>query len=672
MKLEKNRHMVILDTLIHADKAVTAEQLAKVSRSSVRTVKNDIVYLNSVLQREKSAAIISLKAKGYEIRALEKDRYDGLVNDIAVARSLFYNRSIERVNRRIYILQRSLIDDYFRAEAIAEELYLTRSSLSRDFAWAARFLESYHLDLCSEQKHGYYLKGKEQDLRSALVELHCSQYHEFQLLYPYKPFNRAFTFEGEDHYPEIRRAFLNVLRNSKITISDIATKKIATHICLMKNRINQGKHVVLESDMAQTLADTYDYQIACRIFRDPVISNYIVPSEMEVLNFARLLLINRDINMRTDGISSLPLPLVIENTKVLQSVINEMDRTIGSGIHKTDFFKVYVPDFESLQMQIYLKYCFDYTSKVRMITYTEADENMLSPVPMELTRNMIYLLQKKLGVKIRDSVVMAYAAVYERMLKRVKYPYKKKRLAVTSNEGLVYSQHIAELLKESFGIFIENVKAYNIYELRKVDFSELDAVVHCGPILYYSYPVPAVTFHELDYEKYFDESLFRNLFLSGYGRQKIDELNVMLQIHQNTRISDPVSFIEAVSYKYGKDDVSQQRIVEYYNESDVILSHYLSRNGILLYLIPYEFTEREFFDIYLPAETVYFEQSVELKTVITASFDPEMKLADLKVLDHVLRYIIQVTGTVEEMIDNKEEVLDRINDRIARHNFFAI
>ena len=672
MKLEKNRHMMILKTLISAEEAVTAEQLAKVSGSSVRTVKNDIAYLNSALKRENSAAIVSLKAKGYVIRSLEDDNYKKLINEVEVASALFFNRSIEIVNRRMYILQRALIDDYFRPEQIAEDLYLSRSSLSKDFAWAFRFLESYHLNPCTSQGQGYYLEGKEQDLRSALVELHCSQYHEFQPLYPYEPFNNAFIFEGKDYYRDIRKVLLRVLINSGISVSDIATKKLGAHICLMKNRILSGKNVILESDVAKALSDTYDYEVACTLFNDPVVKSYIEADEMEVLNFARLLLVTRDINMRTGGVSQLPMPLVIENRRLFQEVTREMSMTIGSSLHNTDFFKVFAADFESLQMQIYLRYCFDYTNKTRMVTYTEGDENMLSPVPMELARAMIYLLQQKLNVQIRDSIVMTYAAVYERMLKKVKYPYKKKRLAVTSNEGLVYTQHIAELLMEKYGEFIENIKAYNLYELRGVDFDTLDAVIHCGSALYYAYPVPLARFHELDYEEQADESLFNDLFLDGYGQWRMTKLKSIIQIHENTRIRDSDSFIEAVSYRYGKDNDSQVKIADYYRKSDVILSHYLKRNGILLYLIPYELTERSFFDIYLPADTVYHEQSMEIKAIIMASITTDITISDLKVYDHILRYIIQVQGTIEKMIVDKDGVLDEIRYEIARRSFFKI
>ena len=50
MVIEKNRHMKELIELFHAEEPVTAEQLALSTDSSVRTIKNDVKYLNEELK----------------------------------------------------------------------------------------------------------------------------------------------------------------------------------------------------------------------------------------------------------------------------------------------------------------------------------------------------------------------------------------------------------------------------------------------------------------------------------------------------------------------------------------------------------------------------------------------------------------------------------------------
>lgn len=669
MRIDKNRHMIILHTLNHADEPVTAEQLAHLSMSSLRTVKSDVAYLSSVLEKENTARIVSLKAKGYKIEPIDEDNYRSYYSNIDVLNSLFHGKSIESESRRLYILQRLLIDDYVKIDSLAEDMYLSRSSLTKDFNWAVGFLESYHIKVCPEAGKGYYLDGKEQDMRSALVELHTSQYHEYQTLYPYQPFNDAFNFEGKNYYDDMRHAFLDVLRASRIVVSDIASKKLSTQICLMKNRIAQGKTVVLDDDVIGDIREFYDYEVAKNVFANPVISSYVQPDENEILNFARLLIINRDINMRVNGPSDIPLPLIIENARIFQKIIKDMDDMFGGRIHDTDIFKVYSRDFESLQMQLYLKYRYDYTSKYRMVTYVEGDETLISPVPMELTRTMITLLSRQFKQPIRDSVVFSYAALYERVFKRITYSYKKLRLMVTSTEGLVYSQQMKEYFLDKFSDYIANVDVYNLYEMRKLNFDDYDFVVHSGFILYYNYPVPAVGFHELDYESNSEVMLFEQMFITGYDRRIVEFLIETMNIISNTNISDVDNFIEALSYRYGKDNDAQKAIVNRYYESRSIMDYYSSRKGIILMFLPYGLTERNIVDIYLPNQTLYYERAVEVKAVIMVSADPRMNLSNVKLLDHTLRYLLQVDGAITELINDKEKTLNKIFDRIVRRRF---
>ena len=59
MKIEKNRHMMIMYSPVHAAGPLTAEQIGEASRASVRTVKSDIAYLNKELSRYSEARIVN-------------------------------------------------------------------------------------------------------------------------------------------------------------------------------------------------------------------------------------------------------------------------------------------------------------------------------------------------------------------------------------------------------------------------------------------------------------------------------------------------------------------------------------------------------------------------------------------------------------------------------------
>lgn len=672
MKIEKNRHIIIFKTLIEANEPVTAETLAKLTKSSLRTIKNDISHLDSLCMEEDILHIRSFKAKGYAIEVKDEKKYEEFQNNISVLSTLFYGRNVESVNRRLYILQRFLVDEYVKIEDLCDELFLSRSSIRKDISWASKFLASYHIDLEAIVGRGYRASGKEQDLRSALVELRCSQYHEFQPLYPYESFDELFRKDGINHYVPLRKAFLDILRSSRIVISDIETKKITSHICLMHKRIKEGKHPSLSDEAIEELKQIYDYEVAKEVFADETIRNYVEPDEIEVLNFARLLLINRELNLRITGTKDLPKKLLKENHRIyeqiIESTIDPTHYSIASSLHKTDMFKIFSRDLESLQMQLYLKHHFDYTGKMRFITYLEGTDELISPIPLELTRVMIARLQLFLGEPISDAIVQAYAGVYERLLKKVVYPYRKLRLAVSTTEGLVYSQHIAESLNDLYGNYIEKIDVFNLYEMRKVNFDDYDALVYSGTILYYSYPLPIVAYQELDYNRQGGD-IFNKLFINGFDRSELDRIKQTINIYENERVREIDPFVEALSYRYARDPYTQKILYDQYIENEEIINHYYARNGIMIIFFPYRFTMKDIIDIYIPDQGLYYRENLEVNAIIAVSVDPDIRLADLKILDHVLRYIVQVPDTIEKLIDRKDETLDRIFDAIVRRKF---
>ena len=205
--------------------------------------------------------------------------------------------------------------------------------------------------------------------------------------------------------------------------------------------------------------------------------------------------------------------------------------------------------------------------------------------------------------------------------------------------------------------------------MRKLNFDDYDFVVHSSFILYYNYPVPVVGFHELDYESNSEVMLFEQMFITGYDRRIVEFLIETMNIISNTNISNVDNFIEALSYRYGKDNDAQKAIVNRYYESRSIMDYYSSRKGIILMFMPYGLTERNIVDIYLPNQTLYYERAVEVKAVIMVSADPRMYLSNIKLLDHTLRYLLQVDGAITELINDKEKTLNKIFDRIVRRRF---
>ena len=668
MKIEKNRHLMILDGLMKTDSEITAEKLALVADSSIRTIKQDIVYLNDSLKKEGIACIRSLKAKGYLLEVLDQEKFAKLQEDVLIMLRMYYNRPIETMDRRLYIIHSFLAQDEISIEQICDKLYLSESSVRKEIEWIRNFLASYDLSI-KMHGHNYYVSGKEADIRNAMVEIHCSQYHEFQQTYLHEGFNIMF-YQDKNIYKDIRHAFLDILRDSNIAISDIAAKKIPTYICLLKSRLEKGKVIEIPDELAQELRRTYDYEIAQKIAEHPVIVDHCLLPEIEIVQLAAVILANRDINLRTRGASGLDKNHIIENTKINKAVMDQIADKLGGTLYQTEFYRFFSADVISLQLQLYYRYRFDSLKKDRLVTYIEGDESLISPVPMEMTRIMISALEKQFNEPIRDPIAIAYAQLLEKMLKKVTYPYNKLRLLACSTEGLVYTQNMIENLMLRNKQYIETADAYNLYEMRKLDFSKYDTVIHSGSLMYYRYPLRTVSLRETDYRET-SSRLFDTLFKFGYDRSRPEQLKKIISVHTDVDIGDVDSFVEKMCFRYGRDYDSQIRLYEDYNDKKQIIDCYSPRLHSFLTFFDYDLCEKEFIDIYVPEESATYNDSMKVDFVIIACLNPKNPVSSLKIDNHIIQFFIQVEDSIDKIIKNKDETIDEMYDRIIETNFFG-
>ncbi len=667
MKIEKNRHLMILDGLMKASAPITAEQLAFLADSSVRTVKEDIPYLNRMLEKENIARICSYKAKGYQLEVIDPESYAKFAENILILQRMYYRRPIETINRRLYIIHSFLAQDLVSIEELGDKLHLSDSSVRKELEQVRSFFASYHLEIAHQAGQTYYIRGREEDIRSAQVEIHGSQYHEFQQTYLHEGFNLMF-YRDKQTYEDIRQVFLRILRKSDMTVSDIAAKKIPTYICLVKSRLEKGKTVQIDEKLADELRQTYDYQIVREIVSDPVVEKHCRFPEEEILYLTGLMLASRDIDLRTRGFKGLYEKHVHENNLLFDRIMDGIKDRLGCSLYKAEFFYFFRVDLISLQMQIYYKYRFDSTGKDQLITYVEGDDALLSPVPMEMARIIIGELEKQIGEPIRDPVILAYAQLLEKLFKKVTYPYKKLKLLACSTEGLVYTQNMIENMLSRFGRYIESIESYNLYEMRKLDFNRYDALVHSGNLMYYRYPLKPVSVREVDYSN--DSSkIFDSLFKYGYDRSRIEELKKILNVLPDTQISDVDEFIEKMCYRYGKDYDSQRRLYEQYLKKKQIIDPYSQRLHSFLTFFDHNETGREFIDIYLSRDGATYGDAMRVSYVIIASLDPNNSVASLKIDNHIIQFFIQVDGSVERVLVDKDKALDEMYERIIEVNF---
>lgn len=177
MKINKIRHLAILNHIIKQEGLITSENLSLITDASVRTIKNDICELNDMLMAENIATIVSTRSKGYQLQPLDMTLFEEFKLYCMQEYAFYRNSDIEKTNRRLFIAQKLLSNECVHLQDLADDLFLTKSAIKEDMAWVTTLFESYNVTINSASYKGMFLEGSEYNLRCLMVEVFCNQYY---------------------------------------------------------------------------------------------------------------------------------------------------------------------------------------------------------------------------------------------------------------------------------------------------------------------------------------------------------------------------------------------------------------------------------------------------------------------------------------------------------------
>lgn len=667
MKITKGRHLSILFAIMNHDGVVTSDDLADFSLSSARTVKSDIVELNEDLMKENIAQIISTRSKGYYLESLDTNKFAQFKEMVMKEYGFYKNEDLEKISRRIMIAQNLLCNEYTLVDDLADQLFLTKSAIKNDLAWVTAFFASYDIELVSVSGKGLTPKGSEENLRSLMVEVFCSQYHEISMQYDVKEFETMF-YEDHQYYADLRHALLKILRESQMSVLDVNTKKMATHLCLMQNRLKKGHKVLIDKKTAAHIKTLYEYKIAQQVFDTEYIVNY---NEEEIIQFAKMLMCYRDIDLTDkNDWNTIPVDHISQTSNYLDRLLAGMKNELGGKLLELELFEVFRSSFESLLMPIYLRSHYDSNKKMRLVTYIdELADTDKSPLALQMSRIMLSISQEILDDKIDGSVFTPVSMLIDFLLKRINYQYTKRRLAVISQGGRAIAHARADALRKSYGAYIDFIHIYNQYEMRRINFNDYD----CGLVetsnTYNYYSMSFVTYTGCHLE---DESmnLFNQVFLKGFSKSIVEHMVTISSVYPKFDCDDYVTFMKLMCYKHAIDGKQEEMFEDLYS-SDQNLSYFNKTSQVAMIFCQYKYTQKEFIEIYQPSTKMLWEKPHEIKYLIVISLSNDMKVSDLKTANKILFYLYYRVKYIQMAFDCIEDAYDACFIESVKNKFLS-
>lgn len=468
----------VLRELLAADTPVTGEYLATVNHVTARTTREDIKNLDALLNNH-GAKIISVISKGYTLEIWDKPVFQQYLHSIFVENTLSHVGIPKTPEDRVtYIIIRFLLNDhYLKLDDLADELFVSKSTIQQDIKNVKEILQKYDITLEARPNYGLKAVGDEIKVRFCLSEYVLDRKKQSTNTID-SPLPSIFDDENMEAIQEI---ILRQIKKYQITLSDIAINNLFIHIVIARKRIISGHYVaIFHADMDE-IEQQREYHVANEIAKEVEELYQIKFPQAEIAYIAMHLLGTKLVTQKKGHIDH-----VIEDDilQLVDFVLAKMEEKLDLGIAKDEEL--------IFGMSMHLK------PAVNRIKY---GMNIRNPMLQEIKNNypLAYEAGIIAGLAIKeyteiemDENEIGYLALHiGAAMERKKLHSGPKRCLVVCASGLGTAQLIYYRLKSYFGSNLEVIGTTEYYMLDQYNLNEIDFIVSSIPIKE-SFAVPVI------------------------------------------------------------------------------------------------------------------------------------------------------------------------------------
>jgi len=519
-----NRQLFLLISLEEAAYS-TSQELADMLNISVRTVKNEISNLRKMIDKDK-IEIASKPGYGYNIIIHDDEYYDEVTNQVQEKNiKKIQDFSKDSFNRITYIIQELLIaEGYIKIDQLAEELFVSRSTLENDINEVRIQLEKYHIEVLSKPNYGLKINYSEFDLRRCISEYFYNQ-----------PITVPTLLNNDDKQNiilKIESILIDKSNKNHLLLSEFSIKNIAIHIYISIFRFSHGFEYTTSKKIAANDLSTNALLTALEIYQD--LENAIQYSEKEVIYLA--------LHLDSKQIIEKPQKDYSKDQEVIEEIIREIKRNFN-----LDF------SADTLLIKFLMQHIPQMINRIRrglVIRNPLLQDNMRKYLfALKITESAVYILETNYKVTIPLDEFGYLMLYFQNALNRIK---KTRKIVIGfimgrgRSDTIVYQQEIrAKLPREEFEIIsFQNWREMNafdnhvdilvsIYPMTTIDFKykvNIEDGNYIEEINKYAYEIKV---NEIKIEKYFKPEYF---ITHLKGETKTEIYNNIIQLLQEESI----------------------------------------------------------------------------------------------------------------------------------------
>ncbi|WP_209124133.1 BglG family transcription antiterminator [Alkalihalobacillus sp. BA299] len=459
----------IFRELLAAETPLSSEYLAKVVQVTSRTIRNDMKELELLLSKH-GASIKSVRGKGYQLEIHDEQLFRVMLQEIFRYDELGLGFSPNSPDDRVRLLLKKLLlsDEFIKLDDLAEELFISKSTLQNDLQEVKKILKKYEITTEIRPNYGFRIKGEERKLRFCMSEYLLNR-NEVDII------DGSISILPEAEMQSIKSIIINYVNKYDLEISDIGINNLIVHIAIACRRIRNGNHVSMYPEELKEIIHEREYNIAIEIVNQVKKSLKVSFPEPEIAYIAIHLLGTKMVTESKIGDSQIKALMDNEIYQLTKKIIDTVEEKLKLGI-KND---------KELQVSL----CIHLKPAINRLRYGMNLRNpMLNEIksyyPVSFQAGVIagLVLKEELDIDISENEIGYIALHLGAAVERTKMNDRPRRCIIVCASGAGSARLLNYKLQSRFGSKLEILGTTEYYRLSQMSLHSLDFIISTIPI----------------------------------------------------------------------------------------------------------------------------------------------------------------------------------------------
>ena len=457
-KINKRRKR-IFDMLKSHPQGLNGEAISQQLGVSSRTIRSDIKALQDALGKY-NIRIFSSPTKGYRfsnfehLGSIEQELFKDSISKLETSK--------QRINYILYrLLENTLNDVSITQNDLAEEMYISLSTLKMHLNEVKDILKKYDLKIAQYKTKGIKISGEENKLRYCIVDIkNIHLENEF--------FQNLISNINTNLLDDIIK---KVLSERKLQLTDRSQKKLCMYIAIAIQRSKNNKTVVYPSSLTNKIENTFEYNVAKEIVENIYTQLNTDLSCSEVYYITQCLLASKkliDVSEST-------------NKKHVKNLVNIILKEIYEKLSIDFTNDEYLIDGLTLHLNIALT-----RIQFQMNIRNELLETIKNDYPLAFQMGVIAgkIVEQYDNIKINENEIGYIALHFGAALSRngIKENIQAKNIIIVCSSGLGISVLLKAKVEEHFHNRLNVIKVLPGYEVDEKILENVDYVLSTVPL----------------------------------------------------------------------------------------------------------------------------------------------------------------------------------------------